>query len=513
MDILERLPHSDPRVKAQAKVLHKCRKDSCPGVALEDAEGYCARCAVSKYKNREINLPKHPTEEGIQAEDPQEIAWSVGKVMQASSHREDKKQTCATQGCEGIQCTDTSNLCVSCLKKFKKNRLPFYIMESQTVPEKESKKDPTCATLAASRPSQEARAQTGTISPIDMEVSSPGSPFLTSYEQQLNGLSLCAKPGCKNPGHDMQSGYCVECYKAICTKTASLGAASDKKIYTGTKEILALTPRCRREGCPMYGSEEYRGFCSKCGIQELDKGTFTTKPVKNKQIPSEWKQAKAGLPEKVATEPVKMVEPPDKSLTSSKEDLKSADLCRNEQCFLYGDPCFNGYCSECHRKLHLGVCFEPVEVSYSGGVSEYNSPTVIHTTQIPIKTQERTRSEVHQQATIVVNTNMQPSSNQTRSTFVIGNQSVRNISGRTTTVLPTSHLPIIQTQPPSISTNYREAAARIENQSRMSVSKCKMPSCTNYGHSSRQGYCNSCFVKVEQERFEKFDARTNPETS
>ncbi len=145
-----------------------------------------------------------------------------------------------------------------------------------------------------------------------------------------------------------------------------------------------------------------------------------------------------------------------------------ARFCNHSRCDMYGDVNYEGFCSGCYSNiLH--------------GHRRHMQPTPTEMVPCPPAiTQHRPVSyanylQIGSANHITIEQEIPPSSVHTPS------------SSSHDMTWPAAH----PTNQPQLAVNH------IETASRSSVAQCKTLGCLNYGHSKNKGYCNSCFVKVD----------------
>ncbi|XP_070568576.1 tumor necrosis factor alpha-induced protein 3-like [Ptychodera flava] len=276
---------------------------------------------------------------------------STGKFCHAcikNDTRPKMDQICATENCMNLGNHLTEGLCKVCYDQ------KSYIKQGSARP---SAPPPSIASQAGvirasssaplTTPSDPRRSSSASASPVHAAgpLQSPEgdkkSNSLPVEFEDMKGPQKCMMPDCKMTGYPKFQGLCEGCYNQQTEvfdefqKRKQVPSSKPAPMFTepvAAKQLVEPRPRvssegsepklCMTRGCDMYGSPEYRGYCSQCFLTIL---SHTTK--KPPLIPSTL----AIVPE------------PD------FRKAQQMQKCITPTCVRVGFRNLKGYCMECTR--------------------------------------------------------------------------------------------------------------------------------------------------------------------
>ncbi|XP_013399776.1 LOW QUALITY PROTEIN: tumor necrosis factor alpha-induced protein 3-like [Lingula anatina] len=289
MQILAKLPASNPEERSKARRYYKCVTSDCNKIGHESTSGLCTECYVRFYRLT------HGSKK-TQQQPPQHKPDSL--KGQDSTQRD----VCATQGCCGVRLRETI-YCFSCSKDKKHGKQPF---------------------IEASAQDQRPRISQMKFSKEPAVHSSPLSdyeqPQFTSLTSKVipNGHEMsqqkCTTEKCSNFGYDNTNGLCQDCFNRICMAEAYRLQSGEIHIPEESRapDYEALHLKCITPGCNFFGTPNQNGYCHKCLMEKIarDEVEIPTVPATRPPVPS------------------------------------AAKHCNVQYCDRFGDPAEEGYCHE-----------------------------------------------------------------------------------------------------------------------------------------------------------------------
>lgn len=312
------------------------------------------------------------------------------------------------------------------------------------------------AAAAETGVSQESQPlESGTPSSAYAMAVETANPVITSSKQKVN----CASPLCKTLIYPPKR-LCDNCTEILRQNHArnALAAGSEEEQRSRSLEMLRESPvkhgpsyspsrqKCLEQNCTYYGDKKFNGYCSKCYNEKLSRKAKTT----------------AGLLR--PTPQLSNIKP--RTVPMSERPRN----CIEPGCDRYGDPNMMNRCTE-HYEL-VQRTFYPAypphpkfpEVPLTGNINQFNvsEKEKVQIVQAPPGWLPGPSTSAYSQ-----------------------NQQIRQQDRAV--------------QQPNQDQGYLQAMAKVEG-ARKNVALCKINGCSNYGNSKCEGFCNSCYIKIQRQR-------------